>query len=172
MQDEINDGDQEHQERIEYEQHPFVRDNVSIISLSVLDHANDVTRQDESTAEVHSVHVLAPAQSRVDRGPSRKSVDANMEETGDNNKETKDEDLYDESANDNILSQVERVEISCGLYSSTARLYEEGDHVANDEDLGEPFGTDDCVLFGVKASDDTTKDHVDRGSIERRGDQK
>lgn len=81
--------------------------DVAIVSLSVLDHADQVADKDDSAAKVQVVHVLSPAQVRVYRSTSRQLVDADVEETGHDDEEAKDDNLNNESGNDNVLSKIE-----------------------------------------------------------------
>lgn len=48
-----------------------------------------------------------------------------------------------------------------GRVELTSSLYEEGEDIADDEDLGEPIRTDRCHAFTVRKEDDTAEDHVD-----------
>lgn len=62
MQDKESNGDQEDEDSVEDVKHPLVSDDVAVVSLSILDHTDEVTNKDDGAAEVKVVHVFAPAQ--------------------------------------------------------------------------------------------------------------
>lgn len=81
--------------------------DVAVVSLSVLDHTDQVADKDDSTAKVQVVHVLSPAQVRIYRSTGWELVDADVEETGHDDEEAKDDNLDNEAGNDNVLSKIE-----------------------------------------------------------------
>lgn len=54
------------------------------------------------------------------------------------------------------------------LHPGTGDLRQEADDVVEDEDLGEPFGSDNGVVLGGEGDDHASEDHVDGGSDEGR----
>jgi hypothetical protein len=85
-----------------------VRDEVAVVSLSVLDHTEDATYPDEERSGVESVQVALPdvAGSRLS-GVGGSAEHATVEECGHDDEAGEEEDLHGQTADDHVLSQCE-----------------------------------------------------------------
>lgn len=75
-----------------------------------------------------------------------------MEEDGCADEEAEEEDLEDETGDYEGLAEV--LGVGAGHHGAASSLYEEGEDIADDEDLGEPVRTDRCHAFTVREEDD------------------
>jgi hypothetical protein len=92
-------------------------------------------------------------------------------DAGDDNEAGEEEDLDDETADDHIFTQVHRAD-RAGCHDSTARaLQQEGDHIADDEDLCQPLDSDQGVFLAVCDQDQAAEAHVDAGGEDGGRDQ-
>lgn len=137
-----------------------MRDQVSIIALSILDQTEDRSDQDQRTAAVKSIKMFLPGVGSDHAAAGRYPVHANVEGDADDNEEAKEEDLNDETADGDVFAVLESLKCARCHDTATRCLQTETDDIANDEDLCEPFLRDDTVLFAVCEQNDASEFHV------------
>lgn len=86
-------------------------------------------------------------------------------------KETEKHNLHKQANNNNLVAYFVEVKRSSRLDASAARLQSEGDNITDDEYLGHPLVWDEGEVLGAKRTEEPAEDHVDRGSVERWGDE-
>lgn len=90
-----------------------------------------------------------------------------MEHARHDDKEAEDENLQDQTAEDNMLAQVDiALLLGLGEHSAARALHEEAHDVAGDKDARDPLRADQRVRFGAAAPHDARQDHVDGGGEE------
>lgn len=94
----------EHQQRIEHVQKRLRRQQIPILALEVLDHAEYGSDQDEQAAAMQSEQVLVP-RDVLGRGlRSRASVDPMLEDDGADEEESEEDDLHEETSDDDVIA--------------------------------------------------------------------
>lgn len=92
-----------------------------------------------------------------------------MEQQRDEDKEGKEDDLDNETADDGIVARVDLSDgLGLGEHAAAGALGEEGDDVAEDKDFCEARGPDERVAFAVEDGHDAAEEHVDGGGEEGR----
>jgi hypothetical protein len=179
--------DQEHERRVEHIQEDFVRDEVTVVAclsrksqqyfqsrdelnhwligltLSVLDQTEDATDPDQHTAGIQRVNAPLPETLCLHAFACRRTHDPPVPNASDDDKAGEEQDLDNEAADDDVLAQVHCFDRAGGHDAAACALQQERDHVADHENLGEPAGPDQGVLFAVCDLDQAAEAHVDAG---------
>lgn len=79
-------------------------DHVSLLSLDVFDEPHNGANKNQEAGCVQREEVLAPWDHRRFGAHSRVSVDATLEDDGDHKEEAEEDNLYEKSADDDILA--------------------------------------------------------------------
>lgn len=95
---------QEHGNRIEDIDESFVGDHVSLLSLDILDKPHNGANKNQEARCVQREEVLSPWDHRRFGAHSRVSVNATLEDDGDHKEDAEEDDLYEKSADDDILA--------------------------------------------------------------------
>jgi len=161
----------QHQTSIEHVQEPFVRDEVSVVALAVLDQAEDRSDQNERTTAVESVEMFLPRVVADHAAAGGYLVHAHVESDADDDEEAKEQNLDDQTADGDVFAVLECFDCTRRHDATASGLETERDDIANDEDLCEPFLRDDAVLFSVGEENDTSKFHVDASGEQSRGNE-
>lgn len=83
--------------------------------------------------------------------------------------EPEEDELHGQAQQDDCLARVHR--LGLGEQARAHDLHQEGEHVADDEDLCEARGLDRGERGAVEVKDQAAEDHVDRGGEEGGGDE-
>lgn len=161
--DEEGEGDDEHEDSVENVEHVLVTADETGTTLDVLDNTDGVSDKDDCAGEVQDCHMLALAESVGVGCWALAGVE--IEDDGDDYKESKYNHLEDETANDDVGAQVRGWFLALGLDACAAGLNEEGEDVADHEDLCEPLRSDERVLLSIKDADDVAESHVDSRGV-------
>ena len=94
-----------------------------------------------------------------------------MEEDGCHDEEAKDDNLREKTSDNDPLSSLVELQRSSRLDAAPACLEGEGDHIARHEDTSHPSDRYQRKTISTEGSDETAEDHVDRSSVESRGDE-
>ena len=88
-----------------------------------------------------------------------------MEYPGDNDKEAKDYELDEETADDDVFAGGHARGVGAGgaHQGTPCGLHKEGEDVAGDKEFREEAAGDEGVRFAVGEEDDAAEDHVNRG---------
>lgn len=104
MVDEEGEGNDEHEDSVENVEHVLVTADEARTALDVLDNTDGVSDKDDCAGEVQDYHMLTPAESV---GVCCWALaGAEIEDDGDDYKESKYSHLEDETANDDVGAQV------------------------------------------------------------------
>lgn len=158
----VRERDAQHRQRIQTVEVHLLGLQLAGGAEDVLGHAEDTADHDEAAARVEDDEQLLPGRGErpcVVRGARE---DAAVEDERDGDEEGEEEDLDGEAGDDDVLAEVEVLE-RLGLRedATAAGLHEEGEDVAEDEELGQPFRVDDRVVVRFEEDDQAAQDHVD-----------
>jgi hypothetical protein len=137
------------------------------LTHSVLNNTTQVSRRDAQARRVEKPDILLP---RYLRSRSRGlSIHPPVPDTRDDDEESEDQDLKDETTQDDVLAHLEAARIF-GLHkhTTTTTLNEEAKDVAGNEYLRNPCCSDNRVRRRLGAEDQATEDHVHRSGKEDR----
>ena len=164
-----HDHNAEHQRRVENIQERFVSKGKSVIAYRIFDDAKEGSNQNNGASCVQDMQVALPCHRYC--GVETGSFYTTMEDDGSYDEESKETDLYGKTDNDNILADGESLLRSSGKNSSsypqiiladslalattalcksrTSTLNQERQHIARDENFGEPFHSDHGVRLSI-----------------------
>lgn len=173
MQDSGNSHNAKHQQRIKDVQVYLGREENPVISLNVLDQSEQRPHKDQTARDVEHAHD-APPSPDVPPPPRirllmqdkvRHLVQKPTVKHGRRHDEEPEEDELDSQAQqDDGLARVHRFRL--GEQARAHDLHQEGEDVADYEDLCEARGLDRGERGAVEVEDQATEDHIDRGGEE------
>ena len=111
---------------------------ISAISLQVLNHAENTSNQDNETRDVEDPEVSPPRDITSLRYTRRCKCNSTVEEHGCDDEEAKDANLTQEAGNDDLFTNLVKVQRPARLNTSTACLEGEGNDIASDKDPCNP----------------------------------
>lgn len=130
------------------------------MSHGVFDDTEYISNHDESRGRVEHVDDRPPGNVQV-AAHEPLSSKATMERQRYHAEDAKYEDLENETANDDVLAQILAAgRVGLDQNTSPATLNHETDNIARDKYGGDPFRTNDGVLFAVDGADHATERHV------------
>jgi hypothetical protein len=136
----------------------------------IFNNPTHIPYSDTHTRRIQEPDILLPR--KLSRCSRRSVIKPAVPNRRNNNKETKDEDLQDEAAEDDVFAALKAVLAGGGdEHACAACLDEEAENVAADEELGEPCGAYERVLYGVGSLYETSEDHVYGGCEEDGGEE-
>lgn len=135
----------------------------------ILNNTANVPDSNAATGRVQQNHIPLPRQRWIRSLDRRLLAQAAVEHACHDDKEAEDEDLQDQTAENNVLAQVDiALLLGVGEQPAAGALHEEAQDVAGDKDARDPLRADQRVRFGTAAPHDARQDHVD-GSGEEDG---
>jgi len=146
---------QSHQSRIKDVDISFALADRAIESFGKLCNSEDVSDQDEHAGRIDTLEVAYELLVQVSGDDRRTEVDTTVECRRSDHKVCRDQNLQDESDDGHFFAQLCHRCRSRALHTSAGDLDEKTKDVECDEDLGQPFGSDQRVAwFGIHGGDD------------------
>jgi hypothetical protein len=132
------------------------------LSKRILDNPAQVPDSNAHTSTIQEPNHLLPGDIRA--GSRRSIVKAMMPHTRDDDEYAENDNLENQPAENDVLAPANTIcVVGLDQHARAARLDEEAQNVATDEDLGEPVDADNRVVGAVGAAHEPTEDHVHRG---------
>lgn len=159
--------DQEHGHRVEQIHKRLVRDNVALLALCKLDHAEDAAPDDDGRRGEEDVEEVAPGVAAVgwDGVVEARTCHPSVEDDRDDKEEAEESELDEEPDEEDVLPQ--RGTIGLRHQSGAGELQQKREHVSRHEYLGDPLRTDKRCLRRVYQTDDAAVDHVHSRRVQR-----
>lgn len=173
MEDSGHSHDAKHQQRIKDVQIYLRREENPIVTLNVLDQSEQRPHKDQTARDVEHAHdappppdVPPPSQIRllVQDKVGHLVQEPAVEHGRCHDEEPKEDELHGQAQQDDGLARVHRLRL--GEQARAHDLHQEGEDVADYEDLCEARGLDRGESGAVEVEDQAAEDHVDRGGEE------
>ena len=188
MDDRKNDHCGKHENRIEYVEEHLMTDDVTVVSLRVLDQAKHASHEDEGASPVQRIEMFLPDIQVLLNSRSGVPYRASVESDRGHKEDRKEQDLYDETSDDDLLSGMQAFDIStCHdtatfgtsgisdrtsganpvsfMFRPTRTLHDERYDIATYKYLCEPSSRNEGKCFAISYGDNPTENHINAGSI-------
>lgn len=155
-----------HENGIKNVQVDFMRNEMAVVALQILDNAENAPHKDDGARDVEYDQITSPRYLSSAGDSSGVLDQSDVEKNGGDDEEAKDEDLNEETGNDDLLAHFVHLQSSSGLDSAASSLESKGDHIASNEKSRYPVDRNQREMLALDRPDEATEYHIYRGGIE------
>lgn len=156
-----------HQRRVENIRGPLVAQQVTVTAAQILNHPEGAPHKHQEARRHQHHEVLLPRHAAAAVVlAARLAPQAPRPPPPDDEEEAEEDQLHEQADHDDVLAEVELALVGLvgrglrGEHAAAQALDQEGQHVAADEDLGEPVGADEREALAARDDDEAAEEHV------------